>query len=325
MEKKQTTVVEHKDIVTDVAKSVRNYVAKGELMLPPNYSPENALKSAWLILQETTNKENRSVLQACSQASIVNCLLDLVVQGLNPSKNQCYFIAYGNKLTCFRSYFGSMAVVKNIAGAKDVYSEIIYDGDEFAYKIENGRKKVINHTQKFANINPDKITGAYCTIVFEEGEYTEIMSYEEIKTSWEKSRVDPEREGGVHSMFPGEMCKRTVINRACKKYINSSNDSAIFLESFNRADETLVKEDIAEEIEEKANKQVIDIEPSPPVKDEGKEPEEKLKEKPKEEPKEKEQLKEEPKIEKPKEKTYKGSGQGDMFREESIDPRGPDF
>jgi len=261
-EKKEETQVAVKgNVVEDVGKQIEVLQKEGKLALPANFAAQNALMSAWLILQETVDKNRVPVLQSCSRPSIVNSLLDMVIQGLNPSKKQCYFIAYGNKLTCMRSYFGSMAIVKNLAGVKDVYGEIIYVGDEFVYKIENGSKKVISHTQRFANIDPEKIAGAYCTIAFEDDrEFTEIMDIEQIKKAWKKSRVDPEREGGTHKEFPEEMCKRTVINRACKRYINSSSDDATLLAALNRTDEISTETEVAGEIKEKANKEVIDIE-----------------------------------------------------------------
>jgi len=215
---------------------------------------------AYLVLQETVDRNKLPVLQSCTRVSIVNSLLDMCIQGLNPSKDQCYFIAFGKKLTCMRSYFGSMAIVKNLAGAKDVYGEIIYAGDEFNYEIKNGNKKVISHTQRFANIDPAKIAGAYCTIVFDEKEFTEVMDIGQIKKAWKKSKMDPGREGSTHKEFPEEMCKRTVIQRACKRYINSSSDNAILLEALNRTDEISTEEEVSEEIKEKGNKEVIDIE-----------------------------------------------------------------
>lgn len=260
-EKERGLLVTIKDnVVEEVGKQIEVLQKKGNLALPPNYSAQNALMSAWLVLQETLDKNKLPVLQSCSRPSIVNSLLDMCIQGLNPSKDQCYFIAFGKKLTCMRSYFGSMAIVKNLAGAKDVYGEIIYAGDEFAYEIKNGNKKVISHTQRFANIDPAKIAGAYCTIVFADREFTEVMDIQQIKTAWKKSKMDPGREGSTHKEFPEEMCKRTVIQRACKRYINSSSDDVTLLEALNRTDEISTEEEVSEEIKEKGNKQVIDIE-----------------------------------------------------------------
>lgn len=289
--KGETQVAVKGNVVEDVGKQIEMLQKEGKLALPANFAAQNALMSAWLILQETVDKNKVLVLQSCSRPSIINSLLDMVIQGLNPSKKQCYFIAYGNKLTCMRSYFGSMAIVKNLPGVKDVYGEIVYIGDEFAYKIENGSKKVISHTQRFANIDPEKIAGAYCTIAFEDDrEFTEVMDIEQIKKAWKRSRMDPEREGSTHKEFPEEMCKRTVINRACKRYINSSSDDATLLAALNRTDEISTEAEVTNEIKEKANKEVIDIEEVDlPGKEEKqkKQSEEKPKEKGSEQPKKK--------------------------------------
>jgi len=260
-ERGDSLAILQKNTVDVVAERIRQYQEKGQLLLPPNYSPENAMKAAWLILQETKDRNGTPVLQSCTQNSIANALLDMVVQGLNPGKKQCYFIAYGDKLTCMRSYFGSMAIVKNICGAKDVYGEIVYNGDEFEYAIHNGNKQILKHVQKFGNIAPERIVGAYCTIIFDnDREFTEVMTLDQIKKAWKKSKMDTSREGSTHKEFPEEMCKRTVINRACKRYINSSSDNAVLLDAMSRADEIATDEEVAEEIEREANREVIDIE-----------------------------------------------------------------
>jgi len=101
-----------KNVADFVLSKIQKLQSNGEIYFPNNYSPENALKSAWLKLQETKDKNDKPVLQSCTQISIANALLNMVVQGLNPMKNQCYFIPYGNQLTLMRSYFGSIAVAK---------------------------------------------------------------------------------------------------------------------------------------------------------------------------------------------------------------------
>ena len=257
-ETKQTAIAKPYDIVKEVQKTLQVYAEKGELVLPSNYSFENALKSAWLVLQETVNKDKVPVLQSCSQSSIANALLDMAVQGLNPGKKQCYFIAYGTKLLCQRSYFGTMAVAQEVAKATDIWAEVVYDGDVFEYEITHNRKTVSKHTQKLENIGKD-IVAAYCVIEFsnEKPSHTEIMTIEQIHKSWEKSRM----KGVVstHTEFPDEMCKRTVISRACKKFINASSDENL-LKHFNRSDEEQTETEVAEEIEENANGGILEIE-----------------------------------------------------------------
>lgn len=257
-----------KDTVDIVAERIRTFQNKGEIHFPANYSPENALKSAWLILQSTTDKNGKPALEVCTKDSIANALLDMVIQGLNPSKKQCYFVVYGNKLICQRSYFGSMYLAKEMAGAKNIYAQVVYKGDEFEYEIVKGRKKVIKHIQKIENISNDNIIAAYCVIEFDDGrpDYTEIMTIEQIKQAWKQSVLHPVDEKGnikvgtTHEKFTEEMAKKTVINRACKALINSSNDGNLFLRAFNRSDEEIAEHELEEEIEENANKELIDVE-----------------------------------------------------------------
>ena len=106
--------LKEKDITATVLERIKELQSTRALTLPKDYSPENALKSAYIILQETVDKDKKPVLSVCTTASIASCLLDMVVQGLSPLKKQCYFIAYGSKLTLSRSYFGSIAIAKRV-------------------------------------------------------------------------------------------------------------------------------------------------------------------------------------------------------------------
>lgn len=260
-DKKDTAVGKPFDVVALVTTKLRGYTDNRELVLPANYSIENALKFAWLALQETVNRDKQPVLQACSQTSIANALLDMAVQGLNPGKDQCYFIAYGKTLVCQRSYFGTMAVAQRVAGATDIWAEVVYKEDIFEYTISHNRKNVSKHLQKIENIKPDAIVAAYCVIEFkgDKPAFTEIMTIDQIKKAWAKSKVDTTAPSSPHVQFPGEMAKRTVTNRACKVQINSSSDDNLFLEHFNRSDEEATAIEVEAEIEEKANKEVLEI------------------------------------------------------------------
>lgn len=251
---KKTTV----DIVTD---KIRQFQDSGELHFPANYSPENALKSAWLILQTVTDRGGKPALQVCTKDSIANSLLDMVVQGLNPAKKQCYFIPYGTTLACQRSYFGTMAVTKNATGAKDIFAEVVYKGDEFEFSIVRGKKCVSKHIQSLANIEKGEIVGAYCTLVdAEEREFTEFMTIAEIKKAWAQSKMNPNDEKSTHNKFPQEMCKKTVINRACKTFLNSSDDSSLIMKHYRRTEAEADAAAAEAEIAENANRDTIDVE-----------------------------------------------------------------
>jgi recombination protein RecT len=246
-----------KDVVEETEKRIEQLRAEGSLNFPANYSPHNALQSAWLILQETEDRNKKPVLEVCTRASIANALLDTVIQGLSPAKNQVYFIAYGDKLTMMRSYHGTKAVTKRLAGVLDVNAQIIHEGDEFVYAIKDGVISVVEHKQALENLDAP-IRAAYCVITFSDGRppYTEVMSRKQIDAAWSKTKTG----GATQKEFPTEMAIRSVINRACKRFVNTSDDSDLVIEAFNRSDdEPLPAPEAAErEIAQSANKGVID-------------------------------------------------------------------
>ena len=258
-----------RDTIDVVTERIRQFQNSKQLHLPANYSAENALKSAWLILQSTTDKDGKPALDVCTKDSIANSLLDMVVQGLNPAKKQGYFIAYGKQLTFQRSYFGTMAVAKQVdENIADIVSEVVYEGDTFKYRINRGKKEITEHEQSLENISGKKIKAAYCMVINHDGEImkTEIMTFDEIKQAWKQSKMYPiddkgnVKDSSTHGKFAADMCKKTVINRTCKPIINSSSDSGLFKQSVNRSDEIAVEFEVAGEIAANANSETIDIE-----------------------------------------------------------------
>lgn len=245
------------DVVDVVTKKIQVFQEKGELSLPEDYSPGNAMQSAWLKLQEVQDRNKKPALEVVTKSSVANALLDMVVQGLNVSKTQGYFIVYGNKLVFQRSYFGTMAVTKRVTGAKSIDARVIYEGDEVDYEVKDGKVVNLTHKQKFGNIDNNKIIGAYCVIEFPNDEnYTEIMTMAEIRKSWEKSMS--KGKGGVHNDYTQEMAKRTIITRTCKNFINSSDDSSLIIEHFKNQDGAIKEAEVAEEIEDNANTEYFD-------------------------------------------------------------------
>ncbi len=220
--------VKQKDIIDRVSTRIGQLQDEG-LALPKDYNPQNALKAAWLKLQQTKDRSGRLALQVCHPASIANALLDMVTQGLSPAKTQCYFIVYGNELQLQRSYFGTIAAVKRLSSVKDIDAQVVHQGDEFAIGADDlGRIKVTKFVPKFENLDKP-IKGAFAFIELANGDvhYT-VMTQKQIMTSWGQSR-----QHNVQQKFADEMAKRTVINRAAKMYINTSDDSDLLTGSIN--------------------------------------------------------------------------------------------
>ena len=227
------------------------------LSFPADYNPTNALMGAYLIMKETTDKNGKCILESCSQASIANSLMDMATLGLNASKKQGYFIAYGGKCQFQKSYFGNITLARR-NGLKTINAEIIYDGDTFKYHIENGMKVIDVHEQEFMNIDNDKILGAYAVAVMDDGrKVVEVMNINQLKKAWNQRMGGlKEDASSTHMKFKDQMAKKTVINRLCKLIGNTSTDGNIS-EISDRLDEVadvdMVAEDVSYEIESNAN------------------------------------------------------------------------
>lgn len=224
-------VVKFENVADQVLTKIKSFTTDGGLVLPKNYSVENNLKSAWLILQETTDKNSKPVLEVCTKASIANALFDMVLQGMSVSKSQGYFIAYNGKLEFQRSYFGTVAIAKRVHGGivTEPVANVIYEGDEFVYTIDpkTGLIEVVKHDQKLENIDDLKIKAAYAIVTFEDGKtQTTIMTIDQIRKAWNQGQT--KGQSPAHKNFPAEMCKKTVIGRACKMVINSSDDAWLY-------------------------------------------------------------------------------------------------
>ena len=226
------------------------------LSFPKDYNPTNALMGAYLILKETTDKNGKCILESCSQASIANALMDMATLGLNASKKQGYFIAYGGKCQFQKSYFGNITIARR-NGLKDVHAEVIYQGDTFRYHIEDGMKVIDEHTQDFMNIDVDKVVGAYAVGIMEDGsKVVEVMNINQLKKAWNQRMGGlKEDASSTHTKFRDQMAKKTVINRLCKLIGNTSTDGNI-AEISDRLDEIsdtdIVAEDVAYEVEQNA-------------------------------------------------------------------------
>lgn len=246
------------DISARVLSKVNEFEQTGELRIPKNYSVENSLKSAYLILSETKNKDNRPVLEVCSVPSVADALLKMVVWGLNPMKKQCYFIPYGDQLDCSPDYTGKIAMAKRYGGLKDIKAHAVFKDDVFEFEVDpsTGRKKVTKHTQTLESMGSNEIKGAYAILEMQDGTFdTEIMSMPQIRAAWEQGPM--KGNSPAHRKFPDRMGRKTVISRACDALIRSSDDSVLYEDEEERKSIDVTSENVAHEVKTKANRKQI--------------------------------------------------------------------
>lgn len=215
------------DLVLDRVKQMQD---TQDLSLPKNYNASNALNAAFLELQKVQDRNHRPALEVCSHDSIVKSLLDMTLQGLSPAKDQCYFIVYGRELQMQRSYFGTVAAVKRLDGVKKVRAEVVHEKDDFEIGANEDMELVVKRfVPKFEN-QDNQIIGAFAMIKTDEGTDFTVMTKKEIDQSWAQTR---QKNNKVQQNFSQEMAKRTVLNRAAKMFINTSDDSDLLTGAIN--------------------------------------------------------------------------------------------
>jgi recombination protein RecT len=245
----ETPAKKEQNIAAKVMDQIKRFTATGEIQMPPNYSPENALKGAWIVIQETVDKNKRPVLDVCTQPSIASALFKMCIEGLSALKGQGYFIAYDDKLRWSRDYNGERALAKRVGGVKDVPANVVFEGDDFDYAVDpkTGYQYLVTHKPNPKGRDMDKIQGAYAIVIYKDGRSNlEYMSIDEIRTAWQQGPTNG--NSPAHKKFPQEMCKKTVIHRACKEPINSSDDGYLFYD----VEETQT-EDVAHTIVDEVN------------------------------------------------------------------------
>ena len=261
-----------KETIQQVQEKLDDYQKTG-LAFPINYNPVNALKMAWLELQDVKDKSGVCVLKSCTPVSIQKALLKMAIQGLSVAKNQGYFIAYGKELIFQKSYFGTKLICERLPEVKKVTVPlIIWKNDVYETEIKDGSKYVSKHVQSLKNITGklEDVVGAYCYVILNDGtKHLEEMTMHQIKSSWDQGFGT----GKTHKKFPDQMIKKTVIARASKYFVNSSDDSDLQAGFFSEEKPVFENEngkpviDVQDEIEAESGKETFDNETGEVVED----------------------------------------------------------
>lgn len=258
MSTENTTAVAEikKDISSQVLAKIDSFQKSGELTLPKDYNAENALKSAYIILSDPKN----NILSKCDKSSVAEALLKMVVYGVSPIKKQCYFIPYGEKLECSISYAGNIAIAKRYGKLKSIKGNAIFEGDTFEFEVDHssGRRKITKHVQTLDSVGNNKIKGAYAVYELIDGTIdVEVMNITQIQTSW--GQGGSKGNSPAHKNFADQMAIKTVINRACKLLISSSDDSILYDPLKDDKIIDVTDANVQHEIKTKANSEVLDF------------------------------------------------------------------
>lgn len=222
-----------KKITDSVMNRIGDLQKEGGITIPKGYAYGNQINLAMLQLLDMKGKRGGPLLEEVEPASVCNSLLRMCIKGLSLEKKQFAFIQYGNQLQMQEEYHGSILLAKRLGGAGDPQAQVIYQDDVFEYEIDpkTGKKVVLKHEQKLANIDNAKIVGAWCLIPYRDHPdwqpKIEVMTMAEIRQAWMQNAMS-KGQSPAHQKFTQEMAKKTVIGRACKLFYSTSDDAGLY-------------------------------------------------------------------------------------------------
>lgn len=202
---------------------IQEYQEAG-LVLPPNFNPINSLKKARFILNDM-KVNGKPVLEVCSQASIVQCLLESVTKGLSYDEMQIYFIPRNGVMTNMESVYGRILRAKRASKNYRPVVGYVHEDDEFeiGHDINTGATVIKKHETKLENLDKP-IIAAYAYVTDNDGNTdVTIMTKREWLTSWKKSP----NGCAVSKEFEKDMIFRTIVKKSTKSLVNSNNNCFI--------------------------------------------------------------------------------------------------
>lgn len=163
-------------------------------------------------------------LKKCTKSSLLASVYQIASIGLslNPVKKEAYLIPRwsrdnGMEAQLMPSYQGLIKLVTDTGSVKNVYCNLVYEGDEF--DVELGTTQIVTHKPKFKTKD---IQLVYAVAVLPDGnKQIEVMTIQDIEEIRERSDAYQAFKAGkmkttVWVTDKGEMCRKTVLRRIVK-------------------------------------------------------------------------------------------------------------
>lgn len=189
-----------------------------EVMLAELENKKDALVKGFnkerFVMNAVSLLNDKPELQKFGAGQLKMGLLKGAVLDVDFFRNEAYLIGYGSQLQFQLSYTGMKKLVKkySVRPVKDINAEIVRDGDKFEKEVSD---KNTNFSFQPKPFNDGEIIGAFAYIQFADGGcIVEEMTKKEIDMTRSKSKS---KGAMAWSDFYGEMAKKVVTRRLCKK------------------------------------------------------------------------------------------------------------
>ena len=208
---------------------LKNKKVKDIVQLVQNVYDSNGL-STELELQFIQLKINESpqLLRAvkANPESLYNSILQAAESGLslNPQWQEGYFVPYNMKVdgkevptvTFSPMYRGKKKLLISKGIVKNILTELVYEGEEWDEKINNGVREIHHIPNSFKRADPTKIIGGYAIIILNNNEKQYVVKgrdYFERCLAASKRKMNG-KTSPAWSQWYDQMCKKCLVNSA---------------------------------------------------------------------------------------------------------------
>ncbi len=190
------------------------------MALPPQIPVQKFVRTVMTALQmnpELLQVDRRSLLASCMKAAQDGLLVD---------GREAALVIFRTKNGPMAQYMpmigGLLKKLRNSGELASISANVAYEGDEFRYEL--GDEERIVHRPKLNGDRGNPIA-AYAIARTKDGAiYREVMSVEEVEQVRSVSRA---KDSGPWSAWWGEMARKTVTRRLCKRLPSSADIDAL--------------------------------------------------------------------------------------------------
>lgn len=199
----------------DVNSIFQVYKAQISQVLPKHLTPERVIQMATTLISRSPE------LAECSVESLIGATMQASILGFEPvaALGQCYYVPFNNKKNNKREvqfiigYKGMIELARRSGEIETVYTQVVYENDEFEY--EFGLEPKLVHRPDTGERG--KMTHAYAVCKFKDGGFAfEVMSKSDIDKIKSKSQAGSSNFSPWNSGYYDEMARKTVIRRLFK-------------------------------------------------------------------------------------------------------------
>lgn len=213
-QKSKSELTPKQTLINNFTSTISRYEQKNlaELLETHNITPSQFKN---IVINEVKKSEQMQQAFLHNPASLFASILLCAELGLNPSADvgEFYFLPFGKKITPILGYKGVINLILRSGEISKIWSEIVYEDDDFEYEL--GLEPKLTHIPNLDRDNKN-IKYVYAVAKLTNGELMfKVMSKKEIMEIVQMSKY-PNQLYGSNKDPQGWMYKKTVIKQLSK-------------------------------------------------------------------------------------------------------------